>query len=75
MKTPQNKRLHFQVYSSSLLAHLNRGKKDTIFPRHIGIKVRGYGTHVGKNIAKLGNIMGTYWELEGNIHWEARKND
>jgi len=40
--------------------------------------VRCYGGHVGKSIAKLGNIMGTHWELEGNIlrtHWEAKEND
>jgi len=32
----------------------------------------------GENIAKLGNILGTHWELEGNIvqtRWEAGKNE
>jgi len=32
----------------------------------------------GEKVAKLGNILGTHWELEGNIvqtHWEARKNE
>jgi hypothetical protein len=32
----------------------------------------------GENIAKLGNILGTHWELEGNIVqtcWEAGKNE
>jgi hypothetical protein len=33
----------------------------------MGIKVRCYGTHVVKNIAKLGNIMGTHWEPIGNL--------
>jgi hypothetical protein len=38
--------------------------------------VNWYGEHVGENIAKLGNILGTHWELERNIvqtHWEAGK--
>jgi len=32
----------------------------------------------GENIAKLGNILGTHLELEGNIvqtNWEAAKNE
>jgi len=48
----------------------------TPFSKAYGIKVRWYGEHVGENIAKLGNILKTHWELEGNIvwtHWESGK--
>jgi hypothetical protein len=48
----------------------------TPFFKAYGIKVRWYGEPVGENIVKLGNILGTHWELEGNIvqtHWEAGK--
>jgi hypothetical protein len=39
----------------------------TPFSKAYGIKVRWYGEHVGENIAKLGNIWRTHWELERNI--------
>jgi hypothetical protein len=31
METPQNRRLYFEIYNSSPLAHLYRLKEDTIF--------------------------------------------
>jgi hypothetical protein len=40
--------------------------------------VRSHGEHAGENIAKLGNILGIHWELEGNIvqtHCEAGENE
>jgi hypothetical protein len=35
------------------------GERRTPFSKAYGIKVRWYGEHVGKNIAKLGNLKGT----------------
>jgi len=35
------------------------GEKRTPISKAYGIKVRWYGEHVGENIAKLGNILGT----------------
>jgi hypothetical protein len=40
-------------------------ERRTSFSKAYGRKGRWYGEHVGKNIAKLGNILGTHWELEG----------
>jgi hypothetical protein len=37
----------------------------TPFSKVCGIKVRWFGKHVGKNIVKLGNILGTHLELKG----------
>jgi hypothetical protein len=48
----------------------------TPFSKAYGIKMRWYGEHVGENIANLGNILGTHWELNWNIvqtHWKAIK--
>jgi hypothetical protein len=35
------------------------GERRTPFSKAYGIKVRWYGKHVGENIVKLGNILGT----------------
>jgi hypothetical protein len=43
------------------------GERRTPFSKAYGINVRWYGEHVGEYIAKLGNIVGTRRELEGNI--------
>jgi hypothetical protein len=40
-------------------------ERRTPFSKAYGIKVRWYGEHVGENIVKLGNPLGTHWELEG----------
>jgi hypothetical protein len=48
-------------------------ERRTPFSKAYGIKVRWYEEHVDKKITKLGNILGTHWELERNIvqtHWE-----
>jgi len=42
------------------------GKRRTPFSKAYGIKVRWYGEHVGENIAKLGNILGTSREHSAN---------
>jgi hypothetical protein len=53
-------------------------ERRTPFSKAYGIKVRWYEEHVDKKITKLGNILGTHWELERNIvqtHWETKKNE
>jgi hypothetical protein len=44
-----------------------KGERTTTFAKAYGIKVRCYGERVGEHIGNLGNILGTQWELEGNI--------
>jgi hypothetical protein len=57
METPQNRRLYFEVFSSSPFAHLLYiGERRTPFSKAYGIKVRWYGEHIGENI---GNPLGT----------------
>jgi hypothetical protein len=59
----QNRRFYLEVQSSLLLAHYI-GERRTKFVKAYGIKVRCYGEHVGEHI---GNLMGTHWELKGDI--------
>ncbi len=54
------------------------GERRTPFSKAYGIKMRWCGKHVGENIANLGNILGTHWELERNIvqtHWKAMEKE
>jgi hypothetical protein len=55
METPQNRRLYFELYSSSPLPTYI-GERRTPFSKAYGIKVRRYGENVGENI---GNPLGT----------------
>jgi hypothetical protein len=58
MESPQNKRFYFEVWSSSLWPTYIRERRTT-FHKVYGIKVRGYGEHVGEHIGNLENILGT----------------
>jgi hypothetical protein len=49
------------------------GERRTTFVKEYGIKVRCYGEHVGEHIENLRNILGTQWELKGNL-WEHIRN-
>jgi hypothetical protein len=51
------------------------GERRTKFAKAYWIKVRCYGEHVGEHI---GNLMGTHWELKGDImgtNGEPGKNE
>jgi hypothetical protein len=74
LKTPQNKSLYFEVYSSSPLAQLYRWKEDnncqSIWDKS-EVLWRTSWEHVK-------NMMGNYWELKGNMvvtYWEPEKNE
>jgi hypothetical protein len=57
METPQNRRLYFELYSSSLLVHLYRLKEDTIFQ----------GILWDKSEEVWKKCWGKYWEAIGNL--------
>jgi len=59
METPQYRRFYSEVYIVPPLWATYIGESRTPFSKAYGIKVRWYGEHVGENIAKLGNILGT----------------
>jgi len=63
METPQNRRLYFEVYSSSTLAHLYKWKEDTIFQGIWDKSEMVWITRWGKTLWN----WGTYWEPIGNL--------
>jgi hypothetical protein len=77
MENPENRVLVLKRVVSSLWPRYI-GERRTTFAKAYGIKVRVYGEYVGEHIGKFGNILGTSWELKGNIevtHREPGKNE
>jgi hypothetical protein len=65
------------LYFVPPLWHSYIAESRTTFAKAYEIKVRWYGEHVGEHI---GNLMGTHWELKGNImrtimySWKSTEN-
>jgi hypothetical protein len=59
METPQNRRLYFELYSPSLLAHLYRSKEDTIFQGIWDKSEEVWKKCWGKYWEPIGNLKGT----------------
>ncbi len=75
METSQNKRLYFEVYTSSPFAYLYKWKEDTIFQGIWDISEVVWRTCWGKHCEireHIGNPLGT-WRNIVWTHWEARK--